>query len=541
MMNVFRRAQVWTLAAMALTVGMPAFGQQPTPTPTGLPQQQPIDRYVVGQARPPAEPGHTLVDMTLEQAMTMALEKNLDLKVARMDPQSIDYQLQSARAGYMARYTSSYSYQNNTRPATQLTQGVDRLTDGVQNFNANASQALPWYGASWTAAFTNSRQVTNNRDARLNPTLNSALRFTYNQPLLAGFKIDSTRNSLRTLGIQRQIADVTLVSTIENTKASVRTAYWSLRQAIEQIEIQQRNLQLAQRLYQDNRIKVEIGTLAPIDTTQPEAAVASAEQTLLAAQIAWQQAELALKRLLVSGPDDELNRSTVNINPTEQAVLTPQVVDIPAAVKNAIANRADMVQSRKNLEISNLNLEVSKNQTKPQLDLSAGYNTSGQGGNRLVNNEIVSQGGYIDALRTLRSLDTAGFNMALNFTLPIGRDVNVSRANHARGLLQLEQAQQRLKAQELTVSVQVTNAGLAVDNTAKQFQAAQKSREASERNAEAEQTRFDVGMSTNYNVVQAQNALTLSRLSELRNLINYLNAVAEFDRVQKVGGGGGGN
>ena len=75
-----------------------------------------------------------------------------------------------------------------------------------------------------------------------------------------------------------------------------------------------------------------------------------------------------------------------------------------------------------------------------------------------------------------------------------------------------------------------------MENTHKQYQAAQKSREAQQRNAEAEQTRFDVGMSTNYNVVQAQNSLTTARLSELRQLINYLNAVAEFDRIQRVGG-----
>ncbi len=107
-------------------------------------------------------------------------------------------------------------------------------------------------------------------------------------------------------------------------------------------------------------------------------------------------------------------------------------------------------------------------------------------------------------------------------------------------LLQVDQSQAQLKAQELNVSAAVTNAGLAVENTYKQYLAAQKTREAQQRNAEAEQTRFDVGMSTNFNVVQAQNSLTTARLSELRALISYLNAVAEFDRVQRVGGNGGG-
>jgi outer membrane protein TolC len=93
-----------------------------------------------------------------------------------------------------------------------------------------------------------------------------------------------------------------------------------------------------------------------------------------------------------------------------------------------------------------------------------------------------------------------------------------------------------LKAQELTVTVTVSNAGRNVENTYKQYLAAQKAREAAEKNAEAEQTRFDVGMSTNYQVVLAQNNLTSQRLTELSALIRYLNAVAEFDRVQRVGG-----
>ncbi len=123
---------------------------------------------------------------------------------------------------------------------------------------------------------------------------------------MSGFKIDNTRNQLRTLTHSAPGRRHPAAHTIENTKASVRTAYWNLRQAIEQIEIQRRSLDLAERLYQDNRTKVEIGTLAPIETTTSETQVANAEQALLNAQIQWRTAELTLKRLLASGPDDDV-------------------------------------------------------------------------------------------------------------------------------------------------------------------------------------------------------------------------------------------
>jgi outer membrane protein len=310
-----------------------------------------------------------------------------------------------------------------------------------------------------------------------------------------------------------------------------------LRQAIEQIEIARQALAISQRQFEDSRIRVEIGTAAPIDTAQFEVGLASSEQSLLNAEISWRNAELNLKRLLVSGSDDELYRST--INPTEQPTLSVTSVDIPAAITQALAGRNDLTQTRRQLEISELNLEVTKDQTRPQLNMNAGFNTTGQGGTQLQNGVVVNPGGYSDALRALGTFDTSGWNMGLNLTLPFGQARHNADINYARALLTLEQARTSLKAQELTITAQVTNAGLAVENTYKQLQQAQKSREAQERTTQAAQTRNEVGLATNFEVVQQLTSLTQSRLTELSRLIAYLNAVAEFDRVVRVGTGGG--
>ena len=547
MMHVLRTAKVWALVALVLGAGVPAGARQAQPAPAaqaaaGPQGPAPVDRYVVGQALPPSEPGTTLLDLTLEQAMEMALEKNLDLKAARLTPQTVDYQLQAARAAFTPRLQGTYGYNNQSRPnnSSILDPTLTSVNTINQQFNSSLNQTLPFHGATYNVTFNNSRQGTNSLQTPRSPAYNTSLTANLSMPLLAGFLADNTRNTLKTTAIQRQIADVQLTATIENTKSQVRVAYWNLKQAIEQIEIGQRALDLANRLYQDNQIKVEIGTLAPIDTVQSEAQVASAEQALLAARIGWQTAELNLKRLLASGPDDDVYKRT--INPTEQAILTVQAVDIPAAVRNALDQRTDLVQSRKNIEISQLNLEVTKDQTKPDLSFNTQYQLSGLGGpiRTVQGGQIISitPGGYVDALGQIRGLDLPTWSMNFSFAYPLG--MRAAKANYARALLQFDQSQATLKAQELNVASAVTNSGLAVENTHKQYLAAQKNREAQERNAEAEQTRFDVGMSTNYNVVQAQNNLTTARLSELRALISYLNAVAEFERVQRVGGNGGG-
>jgi outer membrane protein TolC len=538
MAYVSRTATVWALALAAFIVGTPTAAQE-IQGPAASP---PPDRYVVGQARPPAVEGTNLMELTLEQAQEMALEKNLDLKAARLTPQGVDYQLQAARAAFTPRLGGTYGYNNQSRPnnSSILDPNLRSVNTINQQFNSNINQVLPWHGATYTVNFNNSRQATNSLQTPRSPAFNSAFTANLSLPLLAGFRTDNTRNTLKTVAIQRQIADVQLTATIENTKASVRTAYWNLKQAVEQIEIQQRALDLANRLYQDNRIKVEIGTMAPIDTVQSEAQVASAEQALLAARIAWQTAELNLKRLLASGPDDEVYKST--IHPADSPVLTVQSVDIPGAVRTALEQRTDLVQSRKNIEISQFNLEVTRDQTKPDLAFNTSYQLQGLGGpiRQIQGGEIVAvtPGGYVDALGQIRGLDLPTWSMNFQFAYPLG--MRAAKANYARALLQFDQSQATLKAQELQVSAAVTNAGLAVENTYKQYLAAQKNREAQDRNTEAEQTRFDVGMSTNYNVVQAQNNLTAARLSELRALISYLNAIEEFDRSQRVGGAGGG-
>jgi outer membrane protein TolC len=467
-----------------------------------------------------------MLPMTLEQAINMALEKNLELKVARMAPQTLDYQLQSARAAFNPQFTGTYRYNDQAQVSFDALDNVSSFNDKGQTFNGAMSQTTRWNGARFNAAFNNSRSVSTNPRQSFNPRLNSTLSFTYTQPLLRGFKIDNQRNQLRTLAVQRQISDIQLQSTIENTKASVRVAYWNLRRTIEQIEIQRRSLDLANRLFQDNKTKVEIGTLAQIETTTSETQVKNAEQALLNAQIQWRTAELTLRRLLASGPDDELYRQT--LNPIDRPTLSVQSVDIPAAVQRAISERADVVQARKNLDISNLNLEVTKNQLKPQLDFQGGY--SGQGANRQLSVGEIT--GYGSALSQLGRFDIPTWNVQFNVTYPLG--MVAAKADYARAQLGINQAEAQLKAQELTISTAVINAGLAVSNTYQQFQAAQTAREVAERNADAEQTRFEVGMSTNYNVVQAQNNLTSQRLTELSALINYMNAVAEFERVQKV-------
>ena len=159
-----------------------------------------------------------------------------------------------------------------------------------------------------------------------------------------------------TAEINRRIADVNLRASTINTVANTRNAYWDLVYAIQAVESAKTSLALAQKLVEDNKIRVEIGTLAPLDIISAEAEQASRQQTLVSREQSRRTAELVLKRLIVGGTDDPL--WNVALNPTDRpATDVAEKIDLEAALRTALENRTDVVTARRNLEISDIGLK----------------------------------------------------------------------------------------------------------------------------------------------------------------------------------------
>jgi outer membrane protein len=536
------KSQVSTVVlAAALMVGT-VWAQQaakaPSPSPQSPPQTPqslgggqlpPVDKYVVGTAKPPQVPGSETIDMTLEQAIQIALDHNLSLQVAKLNPQIQDYALEGARAVFVPTLTASYNYNNASKPSNNVQEGRLTTQTAVNTGTVGISQSVPWYGGNYNVNFSNNRTANNALSTVLPLAFNSSLLFSYTQPLWQNLKIDANRASIQTNQIQRQIVDIQLLTTIENTKATVRSSYWALKAAIEKIEISKRAEDLAQKLYDNDKTQVTIGTMAEIDTAQPEAALAQAQGSTLAAEIAWQQADLAFKQLLVGGPDDDLLKKT--INPVDiPTVGSEPNLNIPGAVQQALIDRTDIQQAVKGLEQTDLSFKLSQNQIHPQLNLTGGFTQAGQGGPTAAN----PTNGFGTALSSVFGFSLPTWTIGTNFTYQLGMQAN--KAALARAQLSYDQQKANLKVTQLGVVADVTGAGLNVQNTYKQYLAAQKARVAQEAATNAEQTKFTVGLSNNFNVVTQQNNLTSARLSELNALINYINAVADYDRKQRIGG-----
>lgn len=526
-------ALIVVLGTLTTAAQEPQQQQQQTAPQTPKTQTPLVERYVVGRALPPEVPGSPVVDMTLEQAITIALEKNLNLQSAKLNPVLQDLSLAATRAGFNPRFNGSYSFSDSRNRSENSTEGVFQTVTQNQGFNGGFSQLLNFHGAQLGATWNNGRRTQNTVTSNYNPTLNSSVNATFSMPLLRNFKIDGTRNTLRTAPINRLVADVQLQQTISQTSTQIRNAYWALRQAIEQIEISKMALEMARRTFEDTKLRVEIGTAAPIDTAQPELTIATSEQSLLQAEISWRNAELTLKNLLIGGLDDELNKATINPIDRPIELNNPPQIDVQAAMQTALANRSDVTISRKNLESQELTMEVTKNAVLPQLNFSSGYTLAGTDGNR-VQQGVLVPGGWFGALSQIAGLDSPGFNMSFNFQYNLG--MRAEKANLASSQIRLDQARLQLRNQELTIQNEITRLALNVDSAYKQFLAARKAKEVAETNLQAELTRLEVGLSNNFTVAQVQERLTGQRLSEINAIIRYIQAVADFERAQKFPG-----
>jgi outer membrane protein TolC len=550
---MIRNGSIWTVTALLALGGVAA-------SSTPVRAQNISDariRELIKEATDPAlrlqtpataQPGSTgdnrpAVALTLEDAVRFALDRNLDIAVQRLNPQINDIAYASIKSIYHPSLTSVISTQSTTTPATSTLSGSTQqagapVIASLTNYNGGIAQSIPWGGGNASIQLNNNKQTTTSANVLYNPTFNTNWSGTYTQPLLRNFRIDATRRQLQVTKLNRDISDVQLRATITNTVSNVRNAYWDYVFAVQSVEVARQSLTLAQRLVQDNQTRVEVGTMAPIDVVQAQSQAATARQNLVAAQSTMRTAELVLKRLIVGGTSDP--NWSVRLDPVDRPDFTTQTFDIEATVRRALSERTDLEIAKKNIEANDVTLKYLVDQMRPQADFAATYGligvggtqflTEGQGLNRTVIGTI--PGGYADALSTLFHTNYPRWTAQLNFSYPLG--VSAQEANVARARVQLNQIQAQTRQIELQVATDVTNAVLTAQSNTERVQAAQAARELAQKQLEAEQSKFEVGMSTNYNVIQSQRDLATAQNNELQAILNYRKSLVELERLQQT-------
>ena len=508
-----------------------------------------------GQALPPAaggrvpeagvilppvvvQPTAATRNLSVDAAVALALENNLGIRSERYGPQIQDMVVADARSVWLPNLSLDMLRGNAATPSATFLDGADtQVVNKLFNNVFTVNQQLPWAGGSYAAAWDGSRRTTTSFFSSFNPALSSNLHLSFTQPLLRNLPIDAARQQVTVATTNREIADLGLRQTIASTERSVRNAYWDLVFALGFLDVQRQSLELAEESLRNNRARVEVGTMAPIDIVEAEAEVARNQEAVILAEAQFALAEDLLRALILdpAAPDFWV----VRLQPTDTPLVGPRPIDVDEAIRTAIERRTDIDQLRKQIENTDTNARFFANQRLPDLNLFVDYSVAGLGGRRFLRGPgfpgpVIGEQNYAfgDVLGDLLGNDFPSWQVGLTVGYPLGR--STADANLARTRLERSQAEARLLEIEVRVASEVRDVARRVTASLQRVEATRVTRELAERRLEAEQRRFDVALSTSFFVFQAQRDLAVARNNELLATLDYLKSLVDFEAVQEV-------
>ncbi len=473
------------------------------------------------------------VRLSLGDSLARALEHNLDLEIFKLDPEISFQDVLFQKARFDPLFDAGYSHSENKSEPSQVFIGSRIKQDQL---NAGFSGLLN-FGASWSAGLTSTRVDSNSQFNTYNPSYTSGLALTFKLPLLKGLGKEATTADLI---IARRNLDISREELIRQATASLRAtedAYWNLRAAREAQRVADQTLKLSQDLYDLNKKKVEVGTLAPIEITQAEANVASNVELVIRSKEVVLNAEDTLRHQLAVPKDDPMWLHT--IIPTEDPVREGRSVDLDAAIATSLQSRPEIIEAHNALENAALSEKAARNAARHQLDLSASVTPSG---NNLIDilpgpdgipgtaDDVVQTGGLSDSYSEIPKFHNYLWTVGLNYSVPIAN--RAAKANYAISKINREKQEISLQNTEDLIRVDVRTAVRAVESGFERVTAAKKNVELQQKKLDAEQKKFDNGMSTSFEVFTFQTDLRNAQLSLIQALLDYNKSLSDLERAK---------
>ncbi len=530
-----RRVTLWLAAVLIVAAPVPASAQN--------------------GAQPPQESSPRL-ELTLADAVRIAFENNLDIRIVRYDAVSAAEGVRTARGRFEPVFNlgtpgltqlnpfpsggafggggsfGGFGFVDLRSPSSSQLAGADTLTS--KSFTTRFDvQKLFEFGTRVDVSYSVGRNRSNSVFQSLNPSWDNTLAISIVQPLLRGRGREAAAAELLLARANERVSAEAFRAQVEGVLLQVEQAYWQLVFAQRDLEVKQLSVQLAREQLERTRAQVEVGLIAPVEVTQAEVQVAARETDLINARNALEDARDALRALLraealPAGWDTP-------IEPIEAPTVEPRTIDLDSEVRAALARRPEVAQAAAAIRARNVQVAASRDALQPRVDLLAQVSTNGIGGDLIVREGFpgrvveVIPGGYGDAVDQLFGLDFVSWRVGLNVSLPLGN--STAQGQYAQATIAEDQARARLESVRQQIELEVRRAVRGVQAAAEAAAAARKTRELAERQLAIETDRFEVGMSTNFEVLQFQDDLAAARSAELQALIRYRLARAELERA----------
>jgi outer membrane protein len=420
--------------------------------------------------------------------------------------------------------------------------GTSTLVQNTDTYNFAYTQGFST-GTLMSVGFNNSRITSNSLFNTVNPSLADSFRFQLRQHVLQGFGFNANQRWIKIARNNRAIMDSAYQNQIMTTVSQIENIYWDLVNAYENVQVQQRALDLANKTLSDTEKQVEIGTLAPITVVQSKSSVATAKQNLIVSQTSLQLQQLLMKNAVTKNNTDPI-LATAPVIPTDTLQINEpfEVPPVEQLVESALKHRPEIVQSRINLTNREVGLKAIKNLQLPTLDVYAFYGAAGLAGDQNFYNTCGNPGvptsncvppgsvpstGYGHAFGQLFNSSAPDKGVGVNLNIPLRNRQN--QADQVRSVIEYRQAQLSAQQQENTITLQVRNAQFALVQNYAALQSSVAARDYAQQNLDAEQKKYSLGASTSTLVLQASSALTQAESNVLAAATNYEKSRVQLD------------
>jgi outer membrane protein TolC len=467
--------------------------------------------------------------LTLEQAIQMAVEHNLNLKIQRYVPALDQFALgaiygtayepafmASGKESYTANPAKSVNGNGNPSPAQNVHDQDYQFGIGGAN---NGNALTPW-GLQYSLTTSLDKSAYQSFDTNGLPKApftqdTTAASLNLLQPLLKNFWIDSSRASIMVAKKTIQYDEFGFYLAVMTNISATEQAYYELNYAFENVRVQEDAVRLADQLVAENRRRVQAGTLTDLDVAQSLSQLASSQAALLAAQQLVIQDENNLKALVTDKYRDFYD---VQLVPSEKLLAVPEMFDLEESWQTAMSMRPDLLQAKVAVERLGVNQRLEKNQLFPELDLTGSYGRTGLAG--------TLGGSYGE----IPGNNYPNYSYGAVLTVPLGNEA--ARNNYKAAKASVEQAQAVYQAVEQGILIQIQNTIEKAKSDFAQTKAAHDAFYYADQALQAEQKKLQVGASTSFIVLQLQSNLTAARSAEIRALANYnedLTQLAQFE------------
>jgi outer membrane protein len=461
--------------------------------------------------------------LTLDDTIRLALSNNTDIRIDRSQIEFAENNLSRGYARFDPLLTSSFADQRTKSPTSTQLQGASILNTLSQTTQIGYSQTLPT-GTNFQTSFFANKLSTNSSFSFLNPSLGTALQFTVTQPLLRNRGLFPNRAPILIAQRNLKQARASFQGEVNGIILQTTADYWNVVLARENLAVQRKSLDEAQRTYDHDKKALSLGALPPLDIYRSESQVASRRVGVIQAEYALKQTEDQLRRDL--GADIDPATRVLELDLTDQPEPVGELpnTDIATALARALANRPEFESARQQLAGDELSIRLAHNNLKPDLELSGFY-----AGNGLAGNTATGDTGLSNSLGQVFHFTYPAYGATLSLTLPVRN--HAAQANLADALVSRRRDQYQERQTNQSITLEVTNAVHALEQAKLTMEAAKVAVNLARETLHADERKYELGSEPIFFVLDAQTQLAQAELNLIQAQVNFQVAEAQLDHA----------